>query len=84
MCLAIPGQVIRWLNRNGAFAQAEVAFDGVRRICNMACVLGVDEGEYVIVHAGVAISRVNEDEAKRTLEDLARLSNMESEEKHLP
>ena len=80
MCLAIPGRIVRWLNRDTTFAQAEVEFDGVSRVCHMACVPDAEPGEYVIVHAGVAISRVNEAEAQRTLADLARLSELDADE----
>ena len=80
MCLAVPGRIVRWLNRDATFAQADVEFDGVSRVCHMACVPDVDVGEYVIVHAGVAISRVNEAEAQRTLADLARLSELNADE----
>ena len=76
MCLAVPGRVVRWLNRDPTFAQAEIEFEGVRRICHMACVAEAEEGDYVIVHAGVAITRLNEEEARRTLSDLARLSEL--------
>lgn len=80
MCLAVPGRVARWINRDETFAQAEVEFDGVHRVCHMACVRDADEGDYVIVHAGVAISRVDEDEARQTLADLARLGELEERE----
>lgn len=80
MCLAVPGRIVRWLNRDATFAQAEVEFDGVRRVCHMACVPDAEAGEYVIVHAGVAISRVNEAEAQRTLADLARLNELDAGE----
>ena len=73
MCLGIPGKVARWLEREGPFAQAEVEFDGLRRICHMACVPEAAEGDYVIVHAGVAISRVDEHEAQRIFQALAEL-----------
>jgi len=63
MCLGIPGKVVRWLERTVPFAQAEIEFDGVRRPIHMACVPNALEGEYVIVHAGVAICRVDEAEA---------------------
>lgn len=78
MCLAVPGRVVRWLNRDATFAQAEVEFEGVRRVCHMACVLNAEEGNYVIVHAGVAISLLNEDEARQTLEDFARLGELDA------
>ncbi|MBX3444569.1 MAG: HypC/HybG/HupF family hydrogenase formation chaperone [Planctomyces sp.] len=73
MCLGVPGQVIRWLNRDPLFASAEVEFAGVRRACGMACVPEAEVGQYVIVHAGVAISRIDEAAALRTLADLASL-----------
>ena len=75
MCLGIPGKVVRWLNRDAIRAQAEIEFGGIRRVCQMACVPEAVEGDYVIVHAGVAITRVNPIEAERTLEELARLGD---------
>lgn len=83
MCLAVPGRVVRWIDRDPTFAQAEVEFDGVRRTCHMACVADAQEGDYVIVHAGVAISRLDEEQARRTLEDLARLGELD-ESQELP
>lgn len=75
MCLGIPGRVVRWLDRNSILAQAEIEFGGVRRVCQMACVLEAAEGDYVIVHAGVAISRVDAAEAEHTLAALAGLDD---------
>jgi hydrogenase expression/formation protein HypC len=75
MCLGIPGKVIRWLERAGAFAQAEIEFDGLRRRCHMACVTDAEEGDYVIVHAGVAISRIDPLEAQRIFDELAKLGD---------
>lgn len=75
MCLGIPGKVVRWINRDSILAQAEIEFAGVRRICQMACVADAAEGDYVIVHAGVAITRVDRGEAERTLADLASLGD---------
>jgi hydrogenase expression/formation protein HypC len=70
MCLAVPGQVVRWIDRDPILAAAEVEFGGVRRVCHMACVADAAEGEYVIVHAGVAISRIEEHAARLILEEL--------------
>jgi hydrogenase expression/formation protein HypC len=75
MCLGIPGKVVRWLHRDAIQAQAEIEFGGVRRVCQMACVPEATEGDYVIVHAGVAITRVDPIEAERTLEEIARLGD---------
>lgn len=73
MCLGVPGRVVRWLDRSGPFGRAEVEFDGVTRSCQMACVPDAEVGEYVIVHAGLAICRVDEEQARRTWEELRRL-----------
>ena len=73
MCLGIPGKIVRWIEREGALAQAEIEFAGVRRICHMACVPEAEMGDYVIVHAGIAISRVDADEAARVFAELEKL-----------
>ncbi len=73
MCLAIPGRVIRWICRDPLLATAEIEFSGVRRVCHMACTVDAVEGDYVIVHAGVAISQVDAVEARRALRDLQLL-----------
>lgn len=75
MCLGIPGKVVRWINRDSISAQAEIEFAGVRKVCQMACVVDAAEGDYVIVHAGVAITRLDRAEAERTLADLASLGD---------
>lgn len=66
MCLGVPGRVVRWLERSEPFGRAEIEFDGVRRVCQMACVPEAEAGDYVIVHAGLAISRVDSQAAERT------------------
>ncbi|QDU04217.1 hydrogenase 2 accessory protein HypG [Gimesia chilikensis] len=73
MCLGIPGKIVRWLERDGVFAQAEVEFDGVRRVVHMACVTEAEEGDFVIVHAGIAISRVDPEEAEQIFKTLAEM-----------
>lgn len=78
MCLGVPGKVVRWIDRDETFARAEVEFDGVRRECHMACVPSVREGDYVIVHAGIAISQLDATEAERVLDELRRLELLES------
>ncbi len=71
MCLAIPGQVVRWIERDFPFCEAEVLFAGVSRRVNMACVMDVEVGEYVVVHAGIAISKVNAEAAASILAELS-------------
>lgn len=84
MCLAIPGLVVRWIDRDPTFARAEVEFDGIRRICHMACVSEAEEGDYVIVHAGVAIHRIDVGEARRVLAELERLGNDDGWQDEIP
>lgn len=73
MCLGIPGQVVRWINRDPVFAKAEVHFAGVAREVHMACVTEAEVSQYVIVHAGIAICIVDEAEAAKTLAEYERL-----------
>jgi hydrogenase expression/formation protein HypC len=73
MCLGIPGRVIKFTADEMPFSKAEVEFDGVRRLCHMACVPEAVVGDYVIVHAGIAISRVDPVEAQRVFDELAAL-----------
>lgn len=73
MCLGVPGKVVAWTVRDPTFGRALVEFAGVRRECQMACAPDAEVGDYVVVHAGIAICRVNEQEAQRTLRDLAAI-----------
>ena len=73
MCLAVPGKVVEWTERDPLFASAAVEFAGVRRQVSMACVPQADIGDYVLVHAGIAISRIDAAEAVRVLIALREL-----------
>jgi hydrogenase expression/formation protein HypC len=70
MCLGVPGRVAEWLESAGGLACAVVEFGGVRRSVCMACVPEAAVGDYVIVHAGVAIARLDAAEAERVLVEL--------------
>lgn len=73
MCLGVPGRVVEWLDRDPLLARAQIEFNGVRRVCHLACVPDAEVGDYVIVHAGVAISRIDPDAAERLLDELRSL-----------
>ena len=73
MCLGIPGQVVEWIDHDPVFGRAAIEFDGIRRVCHMACVPDAQVGEFVVVHAGIAISRINSEEAERVIEELKEL-----------
>jgi hydrogenase expression/formation protein HypC len=77
MCLAVPGRIIEWLDRTPTFARASVEFEGVRRTCYMACVTDAEEGDYVLVHAGVAISKVDAAEVRRIFDEFSRLEEQD-------
>ena len=77
MCLGIPGKVIK-ITEDTAMPMGIVDFGGVRR---ETCLVYVEDevslGDYVIVHAGFAISKLDEEEATRTLELLRELGELE-------
>ena len=70
MCLAIPGQVIEFVDDANRLAKVDVA--GVRRNVNVSLLDGEDggvqPGEWVLIHVGFALSKVDEEEAQATLE----------------
>lgn len=63
MCLAIPAKVVQKLEND----QALVEVGGVRNQISLMLVEGVTVGDYVIVHVGFAIARLNADEAAKSL-----------------
>jgi hydrogenase expression/formation protein HypC len=74
MCLGIPGKVIE-ISDDGGLPMGVVDFGGVRRAVCLAYVRqDVSLGDYVIVHVGFAISKVDEVEAARTFEVLREMS----------
>lgn len=78
MCLAIPGKVLDILETNGV-RSGRVGFGG---IVNQVCLDFVPEvkiGDYVMVHVGFAISRVDREEAERTYEALHSMGVLEDE-----
>jgi hydrogenase expression/formation protein HypC len=80
MCLAIPGKVLNTFDQNG-FHMARVQFGGIVREVCLEYVPETQAGEYVLVHVGFAISRVDEAEAERTyqaLKDLDQLTELEA------
>jgi hydrogenase expression/formation protein HypC len=78
MCLGIPGRVVELTNDDG-FVRGVVEFGaGVRRdVCLQYVADEVGVGDYVVVHVGFAISKVDEDEARRTFEVLREMSQLD-------
>lgn len=75
MCLGIPGRVLEWTLQDPLFGRAIVEFGGIRRECQMACVPDAVPGDYVIVHAGLALCRVNTAEAELTIHQLQAIAD---------
>jgi hydrogenase expression/formation protein HypC len=63
MCLALPAKVVS-LHDDGT---ATVSLGGLKKAVSLALVDGVVEGDYVVVHTGFALSRLDADEAEKTL-----------------
>ena len=83
MCLGIPGKVIEIMDADQLLAKVDVS--GVKRPVNIACI--VDDahpaaaciGDWVLVHVGFAMSRIDEDEAQKTLALLNELGEIQEE-----
>jgi hydrogenase expression/formation protein HypC len=78
MCLAVPGQVLNIAEIDDT-RMAEVDFGGVRKQVCLQYIPDVQVGEYVMVHVGFAIQRLDEAAAQETLLNLERLGMLEEE-----
>lgn len=80
MCLAIPGKIISISNEDDPlFRTGRVSFDGVVREVNLAAVPEAREHDYVLVHVGMALSVIDEDEARKTLEYFREMGSLNDE-----
>jgi len=83
MCLGIPGKVIE-IYREHELLMGKIDFSGV---CKRACLEHVPDvtlGEYVLVHVGFALSRINESEAKKVFEFLESMQQLDELEAPSP
>ena len=78
MCLAVPGKVLTKQNVGGVEV-GQVQFGGITRQVALGFVPEAEVGDYVMVHVGFAISRVDAEEAQRTYEILEQLGALEEE-----
>ncbi len=82
MCLGLPGQIVVYDPARPHQAVAEV--DGVRREVNVELVAGdeggIGVGDWVLIHVGFAMAKIDEDEAKRTLDFIKMLGSVYDEE----
>lgn len=71
MCLAIPGLIKEVIpHEDPILKSGKVSFGGIIKTVNLSMVPEAEVNDYVLVHVGVAISIIDEDEAKKTLEYL--------------
>ena len=83
MCLGIPGQIVEITNPDTLMAKVDVS--GIRREVNIACVVDAAHpaeqciGDWVLVHVGFAMSRIDEQEAQKTLALLMELGEAQQE-----
>ncbi|QIL89204.1 HypC/HybG/HupF family hydrogenase formation chaperone [Microbulbifer harenosus] len=77
MCLGIPGRIEEVLNGSPLERTARVSFGGICKDINIAYVPHAEVGDYVIVHVGFAISRIDEREAQRVFEYLAQIGELD-------
>jgi hydrogenase expression/formation protein HypC len=78
MCLAIPGKIISIVpSVDPTFRSGKVSFGGILKDVNLCMVPEANTGDYVMVHVGVAISVVDEEEARKTFEYLQQIGEVE-------
>ncbi len=77
MCLAIPGQIVEWVDEELNIAKAQVA--NVRRNVNVGLLAETEDavsiGDWVLIHVGFAMSKIDEAEAQATREFLEQLGD---------
>lgn len=78
MCLAVPGRVLE-VKESGGLRSGKVQFGGIVRNVRLDFVPEAGTGDYVMVHVGFAISRVDEQEANRTYEILQSMGALTEE-----
>lgn len=78
MCLAIPGKIVTKEQRNG-LRIGRVQFGGIIREANLDFVPEANVGDYVMVHVGFAISRVDQEEAEHTYQALEAMGILQDE-----
>ncbi len=83
MCLGVPGRIVEIVDRELLLAMADVA--GVRRKVNVTCIVDDSHpldaciGDWVLIHVGFAMARIDEAEAAETLKVLTAMGEMQAE-----
>ena len=83
MCLGVPGQIVEIVDSELLIAVADVA--GVRRKVNITCIVNDDHsaddciGDWVLIHVGFAMARIDEAEAAETMKVLTAMGELQAE-----
>lgn len=83
MCLGIPGQIVEIIDENNFIAKVNVS--GVKRAVNIVCIVDAEHpvksciNDWVLVHVGFAMGRIDEEEAQKTLALLNELGEFQEE-----
>jgi hydrogenase expression/formation protein HypC len=78
MCLGIPAQIVEVIDTESGLAKAEIS--GVRRTVSIALCPEAGVGDWVLVHVGFALSRIDEEQARETLELLEQMGDAYEQE----
>jgi hydrogenase expression/formation protein HypC len=84
MCLAIPGKILSVSGDDPLMRTGRVDFGGVIKEASLAYVPEAGVGDYVIVHVGFALSKMDEDEAQKVFEYLRQMEELETVEEPGP
>ena len=81
MCLAVPGKIVEITGDDPILRNAKVSFGGILKEASLAYVPEAKVGDYVLVHVGFAISRIDEDEANEVFKYLEQMDELADLEK---
>ena len=77
MCLAVPGKIVEIIGDDPFLRSAKVSFAGVVKLISLTCTPEAKLGDFVLVHAGAAISTVDPDEAAETFRYLRAMGELD-------
>ena len=84
MCLAVPGKLLSIEGDDPAFRLGRVDFCGVKKTVNLAFTPDAAPGDFLLVHVGFALTRVDEEEARRTYQYLEQIGALQEEGLAIP
>ncbi len=79
MCLAVPGKLLAVEGDDPSFRTGRVDFCGIKKTVNLAFTPDAVPGDYLLVHVGFALTRVDEEEAQRTYQYLVQIGALAEE-----